>query len=293
MWAMSTTLPLEQYPLFSLPSQLARLQQETERLMESSRAPNTLKAYNFSWKGFADWCDEYGRQASPAKSATVCEFVTWAAKLREPVYSLETIRLGVSAIKYQHVSQGFADPIDDDVRKVVAGIAREAARQGDRKEGAGKKELSVTALRRVCRALRDDDPMDVRDRAIVLLGFASALRRSEIAAIGVQHVNFDEHGLHLWLPFSKTDQEGKGRKMGIPYGQTDYTCPVRAVKAWLKVRGERKRGPLFVGFLGCRQMRPEARGGLGEQAICNVLKRALDRVGEDASLYGAHSMRSG
>jgi integrase len=284
---MSSPAVAEQYRLFDLGLNLARLRTAKEQLMISAKAPNTMKAYRQSWKVFTEWCADAGRAACPASPDTVGLFVTWAAKERR--YRLETIRLALSSIKYHHEAAGFASPINHEVKELVSSAAREA-----REARNGKAHLTVAQLRQICRALGDDDPLDVRDRALILIGYASGWRRSELSALAWDHVKFERDGVRLWLPFSKTDQEGRGRETCIPYGKTPYTCPVRALKAWLKRRGD-WHGPVFVQFTaagpdGYRLMRREALSGA---AICAALKRALERIGEDPDAYGAHSLRSG
>ncbi len=255
--------------------------------MSSAKAPNTFKAYRHSWKVFSQWCAEAGQSAHPATPDTVGLFITWAAKERK--YRLETIRLTISAIKYHHQKAGLVSPIDEEVKELLASVAREL-----REEPAGKAHLTVPQLRKICRALRDDEPLEARDRAMILVGYASGWRRSELAALELDHVRFEKHGVRLWLGFSKTDQMGRGRDTCIPYGKTPYTCPVRALETWLKLRGS-WRGPVFVRFAGGGSRGPGkmTREALSAQSVCFALKRALERVGEDAEPYGAHSLRSG
>jgi integrase len=142
----------------------------------------------------------------------------------------------------------------------------------------------------MCRVF-GDDAIDRRDHAIILVGFASGLRRSDMARLRTEHVhlNEDPKRMRLWVPISKTDQEGRGRDVWIDRGELEYTCPVRILQQWLKVRGS-WAGPVFARFTHLRVMTQD---GLGEQGICSALKRALERVGENSADYGAHSLRSG
>jgi site-specific recombinase XerC len=101
-----------------------------------------------------------------------------------------------------------------------------------------------------------DDLLGHRDRALLLLGFAMAARRSELIGLDVNDLEFTADGLVVNIKKSKTDQEGQGRKLGVPYGSTPLTCPVRAVRAWLDAANI-KDGPLFraVGRWGHVQTR--------------------------------------
>ena len=74
----------------------------------------------------------------------------------------------------------------------------------------------------------------LRDRALILLGFAGAFRRSEVVGLDVEDCSFGKDGLTVRLRRSKTDQERQGRKIGIPYGSNPETCPVRVLQAWME-----------------------------------------------------------
>ena len=133
------------------------------------------------------------------------------------------------------------------------------------------------------------DPAGCRDRALLLLGFAGALRRSELVGLDVADVTEGTDGLTVRLRRSKTDQEGAGRTVGIPYGSNPATCPVRAWRAWLEVSGVAE-GAAF---------RPVDRHGhiggtrLSAQAVALVLKRHAARAGLDPGEVAGHSLRAG
>jgi integrase len=201
---------------------------------------------------------------------------------------VETLRVVVSAAKHYHAEAGLPKPTNANTRDLLSALRRHLARQGNRQERAGKEPLRLDQLRQICRVL-GESPIDLRDHAIILLGFASALRRSEIASLCTTQVHFESRHMRLWIAWSKTDQEGEGRDVWIEPGKTEYTCPVRAVKRWLKVRGEWP-GPVFPRFHGGGGM---GQAPLSEKGICARLKDALARIGQDPADYGAHSMRSG
>ena len=148
--------------------------------------------------------------------------------------------------------------------------------------------LTVPELRSMLQGLRTD-PAGCRDRALLLLGFAGALRRSELVGLDVADVTEGTDGLTVRLRRSKTDQEGAGRTVGIPYGSNPVTCPVRAWRAWLEVSGITD-GAAF---------RPVDRHGhtgtarLSGHAVALVLKRHAARVGLDPAEVAGHSLRAG
>ena len=128
-----------------------------------------------------------------------------------------------------------------------------------------------------------------RDRSLFLLGFAGALRRSELAQIEVSHVSFGAEGLLLQLPRSKSDQEGQGAALGILYGQHVPTCPVRSLRAWLRVSGITE-GAVFRGI--------DRHGHLGACAmtgrtVANIIKKRFGSAGLDPTPYSGHSLRAG
>jgi integrase len=126
-----------------------------------------------------------------------------------------------------------------------------------------------------------------RDRAILLLGFAGAFRRSEIVGLDVADLAASEDGLTVTLRRSKTDQEGVGRRVGIPRGGS--LCPVRAVQDWLAARGEAP-GPLFVGMTRHGKTTGQRLDG---KDIATLIKRAAEAVGLDPATVSGHSLRAG
>lgn len=128
-----------------------------------------------------------------------------------------------------------------------------------------------------------------RDRALLLLGFAGAFRRSELAGLEVRDLAFAEDGLEVTLRRSKTDQEGKGSKKGIPYGSDPKTCPVRAVRAWLEASGIAE-GPVFREVT--RHGHVEA-APLSGRSIARVVKRSAEAAGLDPAGFSGHSLRAG
>ena len=128
-----------------------------------------------------------------------------------------------------------------------------------------------------------------RDRALILLGFAGAFRRSELVGLDVEDCAFTREGLTVLLRRSKTDQEGQGRKVGIPYGSNPDTCPVRSTQAWLEQVGITK-GPLFRSITRHGHVQE---GGLAGLDVARVIKKLAQRAGLDAAKYAGHSLRAG
>ena len=128
----------------------------------------------------------------------------------------------------------------------------------------------------------------LRDRVLLLVGFSGAFRRSEIASLEVADLTFTAEGLIINLRRSKTDQEAKGREVGIPFGADEVTCPVRSLKTWL-ARANIELGPVFrsVGKSGRLSHRP-----LAPDSVAWIIRQAARRAGIRGNVSG-HSLRSG
>jgi integrase len=135
----------------------------------------------------------------------------------------------------------------------------------------------------------DSGLIGVRDRALILLGFAGAFRRSEVVGLSVEDCVFGKDGLTVTLRRSKTDQAGAGRKIGIPYGSNPETCPVRNLQSWIEQTGI-SGGPLFRSISRHGQVQPGALSGID---VARVVKKLAQRAGLDAAKYAGHSLRAG
>jgi integrase len=212
----------------------------------------------------------------------MCRYLSDRAESHRP----QTLERRLSAIRLAHETTGLSSPtLSADVRLVLAGIRRVKGLQS-----APKTALELGDLRRLLNALEAVKPLRAcRDRALLLLGFAAALRRSELAALDVADLEFTDEGLVLTVQRSKTDQEQVGRQIGVPYGRHPETCPVAAVRDWLE-RAEIAEGPVFRGISRHDQLLVPR---LSDQGIARAVKAACRRAGLDESAYGAHSLRSG
>lgn len=202
---------------------LSTLADEAREHVRNSKSDNTRRAYLSDWSDFSGWCDHHKRAALPALPETLALYLTDCAKGLKP----STLQRRLATISQAHRAAGYETPTTHStVRAVWQGIRRSkgVATQG--------KEPAVTPL---IRAMVDHLPqgklISVRDRALLLVGFAGAMRRSEIVALDVADVSESNEGLIVTIRRSKIDQEGQGRKVGLPYGSNMETCPVRSVKA--------------------------------------------------------------
>lgn len=264
--------------------QLAHLQDVTERAKEyaqQSKAENTLRAYRSDWRLFVEWCDLQGLASLPAAPATVALYLTAEA---EAGRATSTLSRRLSSISQAHQAAKHDSPTHDlQVRTVWAGIRRA--------KGTAQKRVAPVVTEEL-RAMVDalpDTLAGLRDRALLLVGFVGAFRRSELVSIDAEDLTPTAAGFVLNLQRSKTDQEGEGEQKAIPYGSNPSTCPVRALQAWLEAAGI-ESGPVFRGV---NRHGHVAAGRLSGRSVANIIKRHAEAVGLDAERYSGHSLRAG
>jgi site-specific recombinase XerD len=256
------------------------LDKVASRYAAQADAPNTLRAYRADLQHYAAWCDRAGLQALPAAPETVGRYL--AAHAAD--YSTATLQRRLVAISRAHKQAGHRlDTQHPAIRDTWKGIRRE---RGTAQKG--KAPLLGEDVRQIVAAL-PETLQGHRDRALFLVGFASAMRRSELAGLRVDDATFTRHGLVIALRRSKTDQEGQGRKVAIPYGSRADTCPVRALRTWLDM-AEIESGPLFRGVTRYDTARLSP---LSAASVAYIIKRAVEAAGLDPAHYAGHSLRSG
>ncbi|MEN9646170.1 MAG: hypothetical protein RL238_2839 [Actinomycetota bacterium] len=220
-----------------------------------------------------------GESALPANARWVALYVTALASTCKP----STLSRRLAAISVAHQRAGFPSPTAEVyVREVMKGIRRAAGTAP-----AEARPLLIGDVRRICARL-GGDRQAVRDRAILLVGFAGALRRSEIVALNVEDLSLRNEGIVLSLRRSKTDQEGEGRLVALKAGRDPETCPVTAIAAWIEA-SDITEGPLFRsvnrhGTVGQR---------LSAQSVTTIVRRAVQSIGLDPTGYSGHSLRAG
>ncbi|MFN3652635.1 MAG: site-specific integrase [Armatimonadota bacterium] len=245
-----------------------------------ARAENTVRAYRSDWRDWCAWCDARSCSPLPADPETVALYLTE----RIETAKVSTLQRRLCAISQAHQLAGHPSPTKHPiVRAVWAGIRRVHGTAQ-----AGKAPTLTEDLRRMVETL-GSDLAGVRDRALLLVGFAGAFRRSELVSLDREDVTVTRSGLVLHLRRSKTDQEGQGSKKGIPHGSAAPTCPVRSLQAWMRMAGI-ESGPLFRGVTRHGQLQP---GRLSDRAVALVVKRAAAAAGLDPDLYSGHSLRAG
>lgn len=253
------------------------------RYAAASRAPSTLRAYASDWRRFSAWCGARGEQNLPAMPTTVAVFLAAeAAAGAAPA----TIVRRLAAIGWMHRRAGMPSPrgregggaIDD----VCAGIRREHGIAPVRKAPA-----DADVLRDMLRAITGQDLRAARDRALLVIGMAAALRRSELAALRLGDIARVPEGLRVTIRRSKTDQEGAGATIAIPDGQR--LRPKALLEAWIEMAGI-PDGPLFRRLTAAGQVSADP---MSDRAIARLVQARAGAAGYPAADFGGHSLRAG
>ena len=300
-----------------------RVRERARDLAEKSRADATKDAYVSDWTHFETWCRLFGYASLPAEPEAVAlylaefadespdwpAFIIWCVAqgkcadannsdllatykqanqvntdFLHPALKTVTLTRRLAAISQFHQLQNFDSPSQSEiVRTVMKGI---------RREKGTKQNQPAPATLDVIRRMLQEVPSTLtglRDRALLLVGFAGALRRSNIVALDVEHIRFQSNGMILLLERSKTDQERRGTEIGIAMGENETTCPVRAVRTWLRA-AEITTGPVFRPMTKHATVR---KGRLSDQSVGLVIKRYAHAADFEADDFSAHSLRAG
>ena len=210
--------------------ELSRLAGRTREFLAAAKAESTRRAYRADWTHFETWCDKRGLASLPAAPETVAFYIADLAGSHKPA----TLRRRLTVISRAHQAVGHASPAG--MQQPLVSETLKGIRRTKGTAQAGKRPLLTEQLRAMIRAL-PENLQGVRDRSLLLLGFAGGFRRSELAGLAVDDIRVEKDGLVITLRRSKTDQEGQGRKVAVPYGSHPETCPVRAYREWLEAAG--------------------------------------------------------
>ena len=283
--------PLNPDPIFDIPAtevalpgsaELDRLIAQAEAIFQAARAGSTLRAYAHDWKQFRGWCERHRLDPLPASPECILLYATDLTQNQKR--KLNTLQRRLAAVSQMHQQTGFASPTRAwAVRQFLSGLRRELG-----VAPARKRPILTDDLKQILQEL-PEGLLGVRDRALLLLGFAGAFRRSELVGLDVADLEERRDGLVIQIRKSKTDQEGEGRAVGIPRGEDAATCPMAAVRGWQDAAGI-SEGPLFRRVNRHAQVLPSR---LSAEAVAIVVKRYAERLGFDPGEFGGHSLRAG
>lgn len=262
-------------------------------VLSSALAPNTHIAYQKGWSRFTDYCTtEYRAGPLDASPEMVARFLVQLATRPSPqsgtVLSMGTVTLYKSAINKKYADAGKPSPTNHPVvRDTLKGLARLKGTAGRRVEAL--REYHIQAMIAAC----SETTIGRRDAAIIAIGFAGALRRSEICGLTVEDVEFldptegDKPRMFLTIRHSKTDQQGKGQTIAIVDG--DAIRPIHRLHVWLHT-SRITHGPLFQTMTRGGFLRGKP---LHHSDIPRLVKHYAERIGLDPKNIAGHSLRAG
>ena len=256
----------------NLITDLKKLELETIKNLKNSKSINTLRAYQSDYNDFSLFCSKNGFQAMPTQPKILALYITHLASYSK--YS--TLKRRLASISIIHKTKGhYIDTKHPIIVENLMGIKRT---NGSNQKG--KKPLLISDLKLLINAIdesKEKNIRKIRDKALVLIGFAGGFRRSELVDIEYEDIEFVEEGVKIFVKRSKTDQSGEGMTKAIPYFDNINFCPVKALNKWV-VEAEIKEGKIF---------------NISDKSVALIIKKYANYAGLDSNRYAGHSLRSG
>jgi site-specific recombinase XerD len=273
-----TKLPIKEES--GLAFKLEKLKEKVRLLAQRGLegADNTRKAYQTDLKQFESWCQEYGQNPCPVSPETL---VTYLAFLQEN-YKWASIQRKISAIRKLHELRNEEYPSKDvKVKSVLEGLKREKSIRQNQAPA-----FTLEEFRKTVGSLENDNLQELRDKIVLILGFAGAFRRSELVSVNIEDLRFQDDHLIIGMKNSKTNQYGEIEEKVFFKSEDPDICPITTLNAWLELLP--LSGPLFVRF------RKGERHGeiklteerLSDKSVDNIVKHYFGKE------YSAHSLRA-
>jgi site-specific recombinase XerD len=252
----------------NLITDVKKLELETLKNLKNSKSNNTLRAYQSDFRDFAAFCIKNGLSSIPTQPKILAIYITHLSKTSK----FSTLKRRIASISVIHKLKGhYLDTKHPIIMENLHGIRRTL---GSRQKA--KKPILINDLKLIIKAI---DKKKIRDKALILIGFAGGFRRSELVNIDYQDVEFVPEGVKILIKRSKTDQSGEGNIKAIPYLDNQEFCPVIALKNFINVKFENlKDGKIF---------------NLSDKSVALIIKRYAEKAGLDSTKYAGHSLRSG
>ncbi|MGG3691220.1 site-specific integrase [Heyndrickxia ginsengihumi] len=267
----------------NVPQDRSFLQIEKEELekihsyIKNSKSHNTQKSYSSDWKHFSAWCEKKRRNPLPASVGTICLYISELAE----THKFTTLRRRLSAIGEAHRYKKYPSPTKQlEVRSLMEGIKR---KKGARQKP--KKALMLQILPDLIKKIDQSSLSGHRDKAIILLGFALASRRSELVSINIDDLEINDFGMDVIIRETKTKRDCLIKSVLFTYNEF---CPVKATQEWLQVSGITS-GALFRSI----DRHGNVKDRLSDKSIALIVKKYVGQLGMNVSDFSAHSLRSG
>jgi len=261
------------------------LQEETLLNLQRSKAHNTVRAYKSDFNDFGVFCAQNGFKSLPSEPNIVSLYLT---HLSTKDGKMSTLKRRLVSIGIIHKLKGhYLDTKHPSIIENIMGIKR---RKGSVQKG--KKPILIKGLKQIINTIdeqKNEEIKKIRDRSIILIGFAGGFRRNEIVSLDYDDLDFVPEGLKITLKRSKTDQFGEGTLKGLPYFDSSQYCPVLSLKKWVE-KSNIDSGPLFRRFSKGSKL---TENRLTDQTVALLIKKYLDLAGIESKNYSGHSLRSG
>jgi len=244
------------------------LEIETLKNLKNSKANNTLRAYQSDFRDFTAFCSKNGFSSMPTQPKILALYITHLSKSSK----FSTLKRRIASISVIHKLKGhYLDTKHPIIMENLHGIKRTL---GSRQKA--KKPILINDLKLIINVI---DKEKIRDKALILIGFAGGFRRSELVNIYYEDVEFVPEGVKILIKRSKTDQSGEGAIKAIPYFDNQEFCPVIALKNYIHNK--------FTDNFERRIFE------ISDKSVALIIKRYADKAGLDSSRYAGHSLRSG
>jgi len=256
----------------NLVTDIKSLELETLKNLKNSKSANTLRAYDSDYKDFSFFCAKNNFSSLPADPKILSLYLTHLSQTSK----FSTLKRRIASISVIHKIKGYyIDTKHPLIMENLLGIKR---LKGTNQKA--KKPILINDLKRiidVINKLKIKQIRKIRDKALILIGFAGGFRRSELVAIDYEDVEFVREGLKIFVKRSKTDQSGEGMTKAIPSFKSALYCPVIHLQDWM-FNKENKKGKIFP---------------ISDKSVALIIKKYANLVGMDGSKYAGHSLRSG
>ena len=267
-----------------LTTDLRSLHEATLNNLKNSKANNTLKAYKSDFKHFGAFCAKHSLRSLPTEPKIISLYLTHLSKNLK----MSTLRRRLVSISMVHKLKGhYLDTKHPIIVENLMGIRRV---KGSIQKG--KKPLLINNLKSIINAINEKKTEEIkklRDKSIILIGFAGGFRRTELISIDFEDLEFVSEGVKISIKRSKTDQFGEGTTKGLPYFTNEIYCPVKNLKKWLEI-SKIKSGPIFRRFSKGLFLTDKR---LTDQSVALLMKEYLYLAGIENKNYSGHSLRSG
>ena len=247
------------------------LELETLKNLKSSKSLNTLRAYKADYRDFALFCAKHGFKSMPSDPKILSLYLTQLSQTSK----FSTLKRRLASISVIHKLSGhYIDTKHPMITENLMGIKRV---KGSYQKA--KKPILINDLKLIVNVIDKDkkEKRRLKNRALILVGFAGGFRRSELVAIEYEDIDFVAEGVKIFVKRSKTDQSGEGMTKGIPYFSNSECCPVVSLKNWIK-SCEIKSGKIF---------------DMSDKSVALTIKKYAGMAGLDSNKYSGHSLRSG